>query len=230
MGFLPCLAGLVYTFWVRDNPRGPWMARGRSLRGHRRWPTLNRMAAGWFATDDDDEVDDAQQAVLDVLRARASSDHWPMIDPVDTNVALPDHVSYGYPPQPGETSFGKLLAWLDVPDPEERIVLLTVGVYFTGTDMRGDCLHNQLLTLPAEPTHLAVTQAGTSQQMAHRAAGWFLDILQRPVVRDEWLRAGRVYARRRLFADSGHGLAEGRVRTGELGPPDRRIHIRGVQP
>jgi hypothetical protein len=171
----------------------------------------------------------ARQAVLDVLRARASSDHWPMIDPADTNVALPDDDSYGYPPQPGETSFGKLLAWLDVPDPEERFVLLTVGVYLTDTDMRGDCLHDQLLTLPAEPTDLAVIQAGTSQQMAHCAAGWFLDILARPVVRYEWLREGEVYARRWLFADSGHPLAEGRVRTGELGPPDRRIHIRGDQ-
>jgi hypothetical protein len=188
------------------------------------------MAEGWFATGDDDEVDEAQQAVLDVLRARASSDHWPMIDPADTGVAVPGYGSCGYPPQPGETSFGKLLAWLDVPGPEERLVLLTVGVYFTDTDMRGDCLHGQLLTLPAEPTHLAVTRAGTSQQMAHHAADWFLGILQRPIVRYEWLRAGRVYARRWLFADSGHGLAEGHARTGELGPPDRRIHIRGDQP
>lgn len=188
------------------------------------------MAEGWFATDDDDEVDEAQQAVLDVLRARARSDHWPMIDPADTNVALPDYDTYGYPLQPGETSFGKVLAWLDVPDPKERYSPLTVGVYFTGTDMRGDRLHNQMLTLPAEPTHLAVIRAGTSQQMAHHAADWFLGILRRPIVRCEWLRAGRVYARRWLFADSGHGLSEGRVRTGELGPPDRRIHIRGDQP
>jgi hypothetical protein len=191
---------------------------------------LDRMAEGWFATDDDDEVDEAQQAVLDVLRARASSDHWPMIDPVDTSVEFPGTYNYGYPLQPGETSFGKVLAWLDVPDPERRSSLLTVGVYFTETDMRGDCLHNQMLTLPAEPTHLAVIQAGTSQQMAHRAAGWFLDILRRPIVRYEWLREGRVYAHRWLFADSGHGLVEGRVRTGELGPPDRRIHVRGDQP
>jgi hypothetical protein len=188
------------------------------------------MAGGWFATDDDDEVDEAQQAVLDVLRARASSDHWPMIDPVDTYVEFPDTYNDGYPLQPGETSFGKVLAWLDVPDPERRSSLLTVGVYFTETGMRGDRLHNQMLTLPDEPTHLAVTGAGTSQQIAHRAAGWFLDILRRPIVRYEWLRAGRVYARRWLFADSGHGLSEGRVRTGELGPPDRRIHVRGDQP
>jgi hypothetical protein len=108
--------------------------------------------------------------------------------------------------------------------------LLTVGVYFTETDMRGDCLHNQFLTLPTEPTHLAVTQAGPPQEMAHRAADWFRDILQRPIVRYEWLREGRVYAQRWLFADSGYSLVEGRVHTGELGPPDRRIHIRGDQP
>jgi hypothetical protein len=187
------------------------------------------MTGKWFATDDDDEIDEAQQAVLDVLRARADSDHWPTIEPADTNVALPDYVSYGYLLKPGETSFGKLLAWLDVPDSAQRLSLRTVGVYFTEGGMRGDFLHNQLLTLPVEPTHLAVTQAGPPQEMAHRAADWFRDILQRPIVRYEWLREGKVYAQRWLFADSGHSLVEGRVRTGELGPPDRSIHIRGDQ-
>jgi hypothetical protein len=66
------------------------------------------MTGTWFATDDNDEIDGAQQAVLDVLRARADSDPWPAINPADTNVALPDYVSYGYPPRPGETSFGKV--------------------------------------------------------------------------------------------------------------------------
>lgn len=188
------------------------------------------MTGRWFATDDDDEIDEAQQAVLDVLRARANSDHWPTIDPADTGVGLPEYVSYGYPLRPAETSFGKVLAWLDVRDPAQRLSLLIVGVYFTKTDMRGDCLHNQLLTLPAEPSHLAVKQAGLPQETAHRAADWFRDILQRPIVRYEWLREGTVYAQRWLFADSGHSLVEGRVRTGELGPPDRRIHIRGDQP
>ncbi len=117
-----------------------------------------------------------------------------------------------------------------MPDSAQRLSLGTVGVYFTETAMRGDFLHNQLLTLPAEPTHLAVTWAGPPQEMAHRAADWFRGILQRPIVRCEWLREGRVYAQRWLFADSGHGLVEGRVRTGELGPPDRRIHVRGGQP
>jgi hypothetical protein len=188
------------------------------------------MTGLWFATDDDDEIDEAQQAVLDTLRARADSDPWPAIDPADTNVALPDYVSYGYPLQPGETPFGKVLAWLDVPDPARRGSLLTVGVYFTETGMRGDCLHNQLLTLPTEPTHLAVTRAGSPHETAHRAADWFRGILQRPIVRYEWLREGKVYAQRWLFADSGHSLVEGRVRTGALGPPDRRIHVRGAQP
>jgi hypothetical protein len=123
-----------------------------------------------------------------------------------------------------------VLAWLDVPDPVGRLLLLTVGVYFTETAMRGDRLHNQLLTLPNEPTQLAVAQAGPLQEVAHRAADWFHDILRRPIVRYEWLREGRVYAQRWLFADSEHSLVEGRVRSGELGPPDRRIHIRGTQP
>src|ERR1700742_4677874 len=199
-------------------------------RGRRGWPNLNRMTGIWFATDDDDEIDEAQQAVLDVLRERADSDHWPTIDPADTNVALPYYVSYGYPLQPGETPFGKLLAWLDGPESAQHLSLGTVGVYFPETAIRATFLHTQLLTLPADPTPLAVTQAGSPQEMAHRAADWFRDILQRSIVRYEWLREGTVYAQRWLFADSGHGLVEGRVRTGELGPPDRRIHIRGEQP
>lgn len=187
------------------------------------------MTGRWFATDDDDEIDVAQQAVLDVLRGRVDSDHWPAIDPADTNVALPNYDSYGYPPQPGESSFGKMLAWLDVPDPAERLSLLTVGVYFTETGMRGDCLHNQLLTLPVESTHLAVADTGSPQEMANRAADWFRDILRRPIDRYDWLREETVYAQRWLFADSGQSLVEGGVRTGELGRPHRRVRIRGAR-
>jgi hypothetical protein len=55
------------------------------------------MAGRWFATDNEDAIDDAQQTLLDVLRGRANSDHWPTIDPADTKVALPGYVSYGYP-------------------------------------------------------------------------------------------------------------------------------------
>ena len=187
------------------------------------------MAGTWFATDADDEIDEAQQAVLDALRARADSDHWPTIDPDDTSVALPYYASYGYPPQPGEATFGHVLAWLKLLDPIQPTSLLTVGIYFTETDSRGDCLHNQLLTLPAAPTRFAVSRAGSPQEMADHAADWFRDILHRPIVRHEWLREGEVYARRWLFADTGQALVEGRVRTGSLGSPDRRIPVRGDQ-
>ena len=86
------------------------------------------MTGEWFATDEDDEIDEVQQAVINVLRARAHSDAWPAIHPDDTNVALPDYLTYGYPAQPDESTFGKVLAWLDVTDPVRRQVLLTVGV------------------------------------------------------------------------------------------------------
>jgi hypothetical protein len=199
------------------------------IHDHRGWPTLSRVEEEWFATYDEDELDEAQQAVLNILRARAHTDRWPL-DPPNTNLAFPYDVSYGYPLPPGETSLGKVLAWLDLVDREQNLVLLTVGVYFDESGMRGDRLHNQLLTLPDEPTDLAVAGTGSPEETARRAADWFHELLRRPIVRYEWLRAGEVYARRWLFADSGDGLVEGRIGSGKLGSPDRVIHVRGDRP
>jgi hypothetical protein len=61
----------------------------------------------------------------------------------------------------------------------------------------------------------------------HICGHWFGTLLRRPVVRHEWLRSSEVYAHRWLFADSGQPLCEGRIRTGDLGPPDRIVAVRG---
>jgi hypothetical protein len=66
--------------------------------------------------------------------------------------------------------------------------------------------------------------------LAARTAAWFEALLRRPIVRHEWLRTDGVYAHRWLFAGSGQPLAEGRVRTGELGRPDRIVNVRGELP
>jgi hypothetical protein len=47
---------------------------------------------------------------------------------------------------------------------------------------------------------------------------------------DEAQQAVLDVLRARANSDSGRGLINGSVSTGELGPPDRRIHIRGDQP
>jgi hypothetical protein len=178
----------------------------------------------WFPLDDDDEPDEVQAAFIDALRERAAS--WSLTSD-DVEVLLPDYVAYGDRPQPGETPFGKLLVYADLLAPGLHLSLMTVGAYLDGSKIRGDKLHNQLFTFPVEPTPLAFTGSGSPAELAAITGDWFETIWRRPVVRHEWLRFGKVYAHRFLFADTGQGLVEGRVRTAALGTPDRIIHVRG---
>lgn len=148
-----------------------------------------------------------ERSFADVLRTRAST--WPP-----------------------ESGYGTLLddpcgAVLDIDDPARHLGLLTVGVYLIGDTLRGDKVHNQLFNLPDRPTPLALQATGSPEELAERAADWFEALLRRPIVRHEWLRSGQVYALCYVFADSGQALVEGRVRTGNLGTPDRTVPIRG---
>jgi hypothetical protein len=178
----------------------------------------------WFPLDDEDELDEVQSAFINALKERAAS--WSLA-PNDVEVLLPHYNAYGYDLQPGGTSFGKLLVYADLPAPGFRLSLLTVGAYLDGSKICGDELHNQMLTLPAEPTRLAFTESGSPRELAAVTGDWFETIWRRPVVRYEWLRSGEVCAHRFLFADTGEGLCEGRVRTAALGAPDRIVHVRG---
>jgi hypothetical protein len=174
--------------------------------------------------DDEDELDEVQSAFINALKEHAAS--WSLA-PDDVEVLLPHHNAYGYDLQPGETSFGKLLVYADLPAPGARLSLLTAGAYLDRSRIRGDKLHNQMLTLPVEPTPLVFTDVGSPAELAAITADWFETIWRRPVVRYEWLRTGQVYAERFLFADTGQRLCEGRVRTAALGAPDRIVHVRG---
>ncbi|MER6509286.1 hypothetical protein ABT158_20850 [Nonomuraea sp. NPDC001636] len=178
----------------------------------------------WLPLDDDDEPDEVQAAFIDALREQATS--W-SLTPDGVEVLLPDYVAYGYRLQQGETSFGKLLVYADLPAPGLRLSLMTAGVYLDGSKIRGDQLHNQLLTFPAEPTPLAFSASGSPVELAAITADWFETIWRRPVVRYDWLLFRQVYAHRFLFADTGQGLVEGGIRTDALGTPDRIVHIRG---
>ncbi|WP_155343189.1 hypothetical protein [Acrocarpospora pleiomorpha] len=177
----------------------------------------------WFHFDDEDQPDDVQVAFTEALREHAA---WSLIAD-DVEVLLPNYYAFGYRPQPGETSFGKLLVYAYLPAPGLGLSLLTVGAYLDGSKIRGDELHNQLLTFPEEPTSLAFTGSGSPAELAAITGDWFGTIWRRPVVRYEWLRSRRVYAHRFLFADTGQGLVEGRTRTATLGAPDRIVHVRG---
>ncbi len=167
-------------------------------------------------------LDEIQSTYLGVLRAQAF--RWPAeVTPADTNLALPQWESYGL--SAGETGHGKLLVWIDIC--ADNVALLTAGAYLDGPNVRADKLHNQLFTLPDKPTSLALNVTGTPAELAQQTAAWFETLLRRPIVRQEWLDHGQVHARRWLFFDTGEPLVEGGRRTGDLGPPDRTVQVRG---
>jgi hypothetical protein len=183
------------------------------------------MEIGWFETGD--ELDEIQQAFVTALRAYAEA--WPL-DPAETYLVLPGDKYYGYPLAPGQSSYGRLLVIVDIPAPGENLILLTAGAYLDGDHVTGDELHNQMFTLPAEPTPIGFEESGSPQVLAARTGHWFGTLLRRPVVRHEWLRSGEVYAHRWLFADSGQPLCEGQIRTGDLGPPTASLPSGERQP
>jgi hypothetical protein len=180
------------------------------------------MEIGWFETEG--KLDEIQRTFVTMLRAHAEA--WPL-NPAETYLVLPGDEYYGYPLAPGQSSYGRLLVIVDIPAPGESLILLTAGAYLDGEHVTGDELHNQMFTLPAEPTPIGFEESGSPEVLAARTGHWFGTLLRRPVVRHEWLRYGEVYAHRWLFADSGQPLCEGRIRTGDLGPPDRIVAVRG---
>ncbi|MFJ8567746.1 hypothetical protein [Streptomyces sp. NPDC093514] len=193
----------------------------------------------WFEYDEDD-LNVAQRAFVDVLAERAAS--WP-VGPLDT-VVLPST----------NTSNGQLIVYLDIGDPQRNQGVLTVGAHFDGSVARGGELHNQDFTIRQTASELAFEAAGSPTELANRAAAWFEAVLARPLVRYEWHHEGRTYAVRYEYADTGRGLSEGfeaplapdalrkrlaadgvirgrgRINRAGLGQPDVIAHVRGVRP
>ncbi|MFG2126338.1 hypothetical protein ACGFNV_00815 [Streptomyces sp. NPDC048751] len=183
---------------------------------------------------------DAQRSFVDVLAERAGS--W-LVDPLDT-VVLPST----------NTSNGQLIVYLDISDPQRNRGVLTVGAHFDGSVVRGGKLHNQDFTILQTASEFTFEAAGGPTELANRAAEWFESVLARPLVRCEWHHAGRMYAVRYEYADTGRGLSEGfetplapdalrkrlaadgvirgpgRINRASLGQPDVIAHVRGVRP
>jgi hypothetical protein len=131
-----------------------------------------------------------------------------------------------------------------------RFTGLDFGVHIDGDTVRGDRLHNQLYTLPNEPSTLSMTAIGPRENLLAATAAWFEAILRRPVERLEWWHNGWPYAARLQFADTGEGLREayarnlapdgqykrlikagsfrGRdwIKTAGIGPADRVVPVR----
>ncbi|MEV5885356.1 hypothetical protein AB0L74_21930 [Streptomyces sp. NPDC052020] len=194
-------------------------------------------AIPWFEYDKDD-LNVAQRAFVDVLSERAVS--W-LVDPLDT-VVLPS----------AHTSNGQLIVYLDITDPQRDQGVLTVGAYFDSLVVRGGELHHQDLTIRQAAGESAFEATGSPTELANRTAEWFEAVLARPLVRCEWHHAGKVYAVRYEYADTGRGLSEGfedslapralrnrlaaegvirgrgRINRAGLGQPDVIARVRGV--
>ncbi|MFC5144919.1 hypothetical protein [Streptomyces aureoversilis] len=185
----------------------------------------------------DEGLSAVQREFADVLAARANS--WP-VDPLSTVLLPPPH-----------TPYRQLLVYVDIDDPERNQGVLTVGAHFDGATVRADKLHNQNFTLPEAATGFTFAATGGPTEAANRTADWFEAVLARPLVRCEWLHAGRTYAVRYEYADTGRGLSEGfedalappalrerlvaegvvrgrgRINGAGLGEPDRVVQVRG---
>ncbi|WP_218024337.1 hypothetical protein [Nocardia lijiangensis] len=142
----------------------------------------------WFEYDEND-LDTAQRAFVDVLAEHASS--W-QVDPLDT-VVLPS----------AHTVNGQLVVYLDIGDPQRNQGVLTVGAHFDGSHVRGGELHNQDFTIQGTASEFSFEAAGEPTELANRAAEWFEAVLARPLVRCEWHHAGKMFAVRYEYADTG---------------------------
>ncbi|MFJ8868763.1 hypothetical protein ACIRD6_23725 [Streptomyces sp. NPDC102473] len=190
----------------------------------------------WFEYDEDD-LDVAQRAFVDVLADRAGT--W-LVHPLDT-VVLPST----------STSDGRLIVYLDIGDPQRNQGVLTVGAHFDGCFVRGGQLHNQDFAVQQAASEFILGAAGSPAELGNRAADGFEAVLARPPVRWEWHHEGRMYAVRYQYADTGRGLSEGfedspapdalrkrlaadgmsrgRINRADLGQPDVIAHVRGVR-
>lgn len=171
----------------------------------------------WFEEDEVNNLSQAERVFLAHLRARAGT--WPC-EPHDTQLVAPVD---GRP---------QWRAVLDVCAEMDRgcLGLITVGVCFEGTVIRGSELHNQSFhTYPATRSRVEVIEAtGSPAALADAAADWFERILARPMERREWWSPeGLTYDY--VFSDTGTGLVRGGAASPStlLRPPDRVLRARG---
>jgi len=131
-----------------------------------------------------------------------------------------------------------LVAWMDVI--ADGVAILTVGVHFFGDRIVCDEVHNQLTSLPSEPTEIERRAVGSPALLAEVAGDWLLSVVARPYRREEWVHRRSVYAHRYVVADSRQPLCGAfdprsaprrfsrrtdRAPFSELGPADRGVTV-----
>lgn len=162
------------------------------------------MDEDWFEVEDD-EVDATQKAFLDALRPPARN--W--VDcPPSHSIAL----VYDEDLEEGEEV--EMRAVVDVSDPVEKRVLMTLAASLVGNTML--CSEVSTSTyLPQESRNdVRVAKAtGAPQELGRLAAAWFDEVLRRPAIasvgKPGW-----------SFADPGRPLPEGfRLMRGDVPGP-----------
>ncbi|MCD0486279.1 hypothetical protein LO771_28825 [Streptacidiphilus sp. ASG 303] len=165
----------------------------------------------WFEADDE-ALDIDHLAILRTLRADAPN--W-ACRAVDTVVVEP------------EQKDGELRACLDVCDPINGLILLTVGACFRGSHVTAGHMHSATYELDGGPQVEELSTSGSPAELGAAAATWFRQILERPVLYREWSHAGRV-AQEWSFGDSGLGLiAGGELSLPLVGEPTKTMLVRG---
>jgi hypothetical protein len=56
----------------------------------------------------------------------------------ETCLVLPGDEAYSYPLALGQSSYGRLLVYVDIPAPGENLILLTAGAYLNCDHVTGD--------------------------------------------------------------------------------------------
>lgn len=161
----------------------------------------------WFAIDDPDEDDFFEFTATELAFVDALSDRtapWAGTD-VSGLVCRSD-------------SWDSLVAHLTLLDSDRTRHLIDIGVHFYGDRVRGDRLHNQLLTLTDSRSSWHLEATGTVEELAQQSAEWFRAVLRKPVVLYVWLNDDRwAYAARFAFADTNQTISQ--VYNEDLAPP-----------
>ncbi|MDQ0989507.1 hypothetical protein [Streptomyces sp. V3I7] len=131
----------------------------------------------WFEADPELDLTEEGERFLAVLRERAQDGRW-TCDAEDT------YASFAVFENRTE-----LMVTLDMWDPstEPERHILTVGAFFTGSQLVGGEFHDQLYTLERTP-QTAIQLSGSPEFLAERAARWFTAMLALPRTRKD--RAG----------------------------------------
>lgn len=170
----------------------------------------------WFACSD---ATPSQEAFLKPLRARAAA--WGAY-----GIGSDDTLVYEY------TDPVRLIAAVDVYDPDANLIVGTVRIEFDGAALRGRWGSSHFCDAidPADPDSIGIERPGiTPEEAARLAADWLESQVRRPLERQDWRRDGTTFHRRWVLADSGTVLCwrdEANTQRADLPTPDQVTPLR----